>query len=139
MLEHRALALALLAPAAAPRQWQQLPSVGAATSRCHAIPGYESQDVFPTRSPLVVADHLISLVVRDDCVLVRWLYKNVGKCASDLAESATSPRAQCGTDHKGLQSKVAYDGSRDDPEERKDSTGPMESLSDVELPPGLEQ
>jgi len=31
-------------------------------SRCGSIPGFEAVDRFPTRSPLVVADHLISLV-----------------------------------------------------------------------------
>jgi len=42
--------------------WVQLPPFGAATSRCSSLPGFEPRSRFPSRSPLVVADHLISLV-----------------------------------------------------------------------------
>lgn len=81
----------LLSPlASAPRQWQQLPPAGAATSRCHSIPGYENQDVFPTRSPLVVADHLISLVEGKAFAEVGTRNGDIMACVKHFAKSVTA-------------------------------------------------
>jgi hypothetical protein len=35
---------------------------------------------------------LISLVVRDDCVLVRWLWINAGRAWANVAEQISSPK-----------------------------------------------
>ena len=72
------------------KHWEQLPPVGAATSRCHAVHGFVSQDVFPTRSPLVVADQLIPLVEGKAFAEVGTRNGDIMGCVSNFAKSVTA-------------------------------------------------
>uniref|UniRef100_A0A7S0JAR1 Methyltransferase domain-containing protein n=1 Tax=Calcidiscus leptoporus TaxID=127549 RepID=A0A7S0JAR1_9EUKA len=79
-------------------EWAQLPSIGAPRSRCHDLSGYETQDVFPTRSPLLVADHLISLVAGKRFGEVGTRNGDIMGCVSRFAASVTAiemDRAHC--------------------------------------------
>jgi len=90
--------LSAAADAQAQGRWQQLPAFGAAVSRCHGLPGFQAQDVFPTRSPLVVADHLISLVEGKAFAEVGTRNGDIMGCVKHFATSVTAvelDRAHC--------------------------------------------
>lgn len=92
------LMLSAAADAQAQGRWQQLPAFGAAISRCHGLPGFQAQDVFPTRSPLVVADHLISLVEGKAFAEVGTRNGDIMGCVKHFATSVTAvelDRAHC--------------------------------------------
>ena len=69
----------------------QLPSVGAASSTaCPSVPGFEPKDTFPTRSPLVVADHLINLVRGKSFAEIGTRNGDIFGCVRHFAASATA-------------------------------------------------
>ena len=70
--------------------WTQLPTFGAAASRCDALPGFTAQDVFPVRSPLVVADHLIDLVQGKAFGEIGTRNGDIMGCVSRFAASVTA-------------------------------------------------
>eukprot|EP00965_Chrysotila_dentata_P191624 6174651-Pleurochrysis_carterae.AAC.4 len=70
--------------------WEQLPTSGDTQSMCLKLEDYSTVDTFPTRSPLLVADHLISLVRGRSFGEIGTRNGDIMGCVSRYASSVTA-------------------------------------------------